>query len=153
MEQKLRKEACILIIVRGDQILLESVWHSEGYEILSVPGSPTDALSKRIASILGKQYIGAEKPFGSFTDIIIKPEGKVELVGKCFRIERREKDKTTIPNKFKWYTREQIKTDPRCKRDRRFYLRLLESKPLNLKYSEDQRGRWVDAIILSWDEK
>ena len=153
MRQRRRKEACILIVVRGDKILLESVHHSEGYEILSVPGAPRDALPKRIADILGGQYVGAEKSFGSFTDLIIKPAGETELTGECFRVEMRKNDPVSIPKEFGWYTREEIETDPRCRRDRRFYLRLLEPKPFNLKYSENQRGRWIDATILSWDEK
>lgn len=118
-------------------MLLELIQHKHGYEILSVPGAPKDAISQRITGILGKEYVGAEKPFGSFTDLIIKPDGDVELVGDIFRIEIPEGHGITIPENFDWYAKEQIETDPRCRRDRRFYLRLLESKPLNLRYSED----------------
>jgi hypothetical protein len=147
-----RKEVCILAIICGNKILLETIQHAEGYEILSVPGGPIDAASQRIAEILGKEYVGAEKPFGSFTDLIIKPEGEVELAGSVLRIEVPEGHEITIPEGFGWYTKEQIEADPRCKRDRRFYSRLLESRPLNLKYSESQLEKWIDAKILSWDE-
>ena len=152
MEQRQHKEVCILVIVCGKKILLESVQHEQGYEILSVPGAPKDAVPQRITGILGEKYVGAEKPFGSFTDLIIKPEGEVELAGDVFRIEVSEGHEIAIPKEFGWYAKEQIETDRRCRRDRRFYLRLLESKPLNLKYSEDQLGKWIDAKILSWDE-
>jgi len=152
MESQQHKEVCILVIICGKKILLESIQHKHGYEILSVPGAPKDAISQRITGILGKEYVGAEKPFGSFTDLIIKPDGDVELVGNVFRIEMREGSEITIPKVFGWYTKEEIEADPRCRRDRRFYLRLLESKPLSLKYSEDQLGEWIDAKILSWDE-
>jgi hypothetical protein len=152
MDSKQRKEVCLLVIISGNKILLESVWHAQGYEILSVPGAPQGAVSQRIADILGKGYVGVEKPFGSFTDLIIKPGVEVELMGNVFRIEISEGYGITTPKEFGWYTKEQIEADPRCKRDRRFYSRLMESRPLHLRYSEDQLGKWIDAKILSWDE-
>lgn len=152
MKPSQRKEVCILIILRDGKILLESVQHSQGYEILSVPGAPKDAVAQRITEVLGKEYVGTEKPFGSFINLIIKPGSNVELAGNVFRIEVPQGYKITFPEEFGWYTKEQIESDPRCRRDRRFYLRLLESRPLKLKYSEDQLGEWIDAKILSWDE-
>jgi hypothetical protein len=117
-----------------------------------VPGATRDTVSLRITEILGKEYVGTEKSFGSFIDLINKPGGEVEVAGDVFRIEVPEGMKITIPEGFGWYTKDQIEADTRCKRDHRFYSRLLESRPLNLKYSEDQLGKWIDAKILSWDE-
>ncbi len=152
MKSKERKEVCILAIICGEKILLETIQHAEGYEIFSIPGVPRDAVSQKIADILGNEYVGTEKPFGSFVDVITKQNGEVELMGDVFRIEVPEGHELAITKGFDWYTKNQIETDLRCKRDRRFYLRLLESRPLNLKYCEDQSGRWIDARILSWEE-
>ena len=108
MEQNTRKEVCILIILRDGKILLESVHHDQGYEILSVPGAPRDTVAQRIIEVLGKEYVGTGKPFGSFTDLIIKPEGEVELAGDVFRIEIPKEHEIAIPKSFDWYTKEQL---------------------------------------------
>jgi hypothetical protein len=37
--------------------------------------------------------------------------------------------------------------------DRRLYVRALEDRPFNVELSETQLGKWIDAKLLSWNDR
>ena len=121
-------------------------------ETLFCPGSPTTDVTKIAEKILGKRFTNKLQKFGHVTDVIIKPGEVVTLLINIYRLEIPETYTVRLPEKFSWYTKDQLESDPRGKRDKRLYLRLLENKPLNVEYSEEQLEDWIDAKILYWRE-
>lgn len=144
-----KKEVAILAITHGDALALEILPH-EGQEILSCPGTSKNGINELVSKILGTSSANLIQPFGQAVDVIIKPNEVVELVINVYKVEIPNEAKVQLPTNYSWFSKKQLAEDPRGRRDTRLYLRLLEDKPLNVQYSEDQRGRWIDATILYW---
>lgn len=105
-----------------------------------------------ILKLLGDDFLNQTQDFGRVTDLILKPDETVNLEITIVKISIPDISTIQLPKNCSWYSREQISTDARCRRDKKFYLRLLENKPLNVEYSEEQLGKWIDAKILYWRE-
>lgn len=147
----IRKEAAILAITQGDSLMLEVLPH-DGQDVLSCPGTSKNGINELAPRVLGEVSASQLQPFGRIIDIIIKPNETVELVVDVYRVKIPEGTKIQLPKNHSWFSKKQLSEDPRGQRDARLYLRLLDDKPLDLQYSEDQRGKWIDAKILYWRE-
>ena len=148
----LKKEVFILAITHGDNLTLERHEH-EGYEILQLPGSRSlDELHKIAQRIIGAEHAKQIQNFGQAINIIIKPNETVEIVTNIYKVEIDDTSKLKLPESFAWYSKEELASDPRGRRDAKFHLRLIEKKPLDVKFSEEQLGKWIDAKILDWKE-
>lgn len=146
-----KKEVSLLVMIYRNTIVLESVTHPD-QEILSVPGSSKNEVNSLILKLLGEDYLNQTQDFGRVTDLVLKPEETVSLEISIVKINIPDVSSVQLPKNFSWYSHEQISTDARCRRDKKFYMRLLEDKPLNVEYSEEQLGKWIDAKILYWRE-
>lgn len=146
-----RKEVAIVAITKGGSLALEILPH-DGQDILSCPGASKNGISELVLKVLGASNANQVQPFGQAVDVIIKPNEAVELVIDVYRVEIPDGANVQLPENYSWFSKEQLAEDPRGRRDARFYARLLENKPLDLHYSEDQRGKWIDATVLYWRE-
>lgn len=140
-----------MVIVNNNAMALETFEH-QGQDILCVPGSSSSNANDLIAKILGENFIPNVHNFGHAVDVILKPNETVELQMTIYKILLPDISNIQLPENFFWYSHGQISTDARCRRDKKFYLRLLEDKPLNVEYSEEQLEKWIDAKILYWRE-
>ncbi len=146
------KEVSILAIVHNGKLALETQVHQDR-ETLFCPGNQSKGVSELVEKILGKGYADEIQKFGRVVDVIIKPGEEVKLIIDVYKIEISDAANVQLPENFSWYTKQQLATDQRGKRDKQLYLRLLESKPLNVEYSEEQLAAWIDAKILYWHEQ
>lgn len=147
-----KKEVHILAITHDGSLALEKHEH-QGYEILQLPGSRSLEELRVVAQrIVGADSARKMQNFGRAINIIIKPDEVVEVLTNIYKIEIDDISKLNMPGNFAWYSREALSSDPRGRRDARFHLRILEGKPLNLKFSEDQPGKWIEAKVIAWEE-
>lgn len=147
-----KKEVYILAITHGDSLALGKHEH-QGYEILQLPGSRSlDELREIASRIVGKENAKRMQNFGRAINTIIKPEETVEVLTNIYKIEIDDISKLTMLENFAWYSREELVSDQRGRRDIRFHLRILENKPLDLKFTEEQLDKWIDAKVIDWEE-
>lgn len=145
------KEVSILVITCRSHLVLQCSKH-QGYEVLQLPGCLPDKLPELIKCFVRPEHSQQVHEFGRAVDVIIKQEETVELVTDIRKIEIDDPSLINLPEGFSWYSQEEIASDSRGKRDARFHLRMLDSQPIDLEFSEKQPERWIDSEILYWRE-
>ncbi len=145
------RNVCVLVITQAHRLALQCDKH-QGYEVLQLPGESPEKFPALVHQLIGPDYARHLRPFGRAVDIIIKSSKTVELVTDIYKVEIGDASNIDLPSNFAWYSKEEVATDPRGRRDARFHLRLLEDRPLDLKFSEEQPEKWIDAKILYWHE-
>lgn len=142
----------LLIVMKGDRLLLEKNFH-EGRNILQLPGgSSKEGVADLVSKLFGDEYISRITDFGTILNTIIKPEEIVDLHINLSKVIIDDALDLQIPDDMEWCSKETCISDPRGKRDARLHERLFEDTPLSLVYTEEQLEGWYDAKIISWDE-
>ncbi len=154
------QKRCVVVAVMCDSKVLVAVDQHQGYEILDLLGavlnddeSAIDGANRALVGHVGGQY--ELTPFGRFTDNITKPEGVVELIADAYIVQLDSVERVmSNPNRPTiWLTRDELSNDPRNRRNKRLFDKYFEDQPINLVFSEDQMGLWIDAMITDWQEK
>jgi hypothetical protein len=145
------KSVSILLIKKADSLVLFEQIH-DGEPILFIPGESSDKFSPLKAKFIPILLEHRIVPFGKIVNTIIKPDETVTALIDVYKFELADSEDFQLPDGSAWYSRDQIARDPRVRRDKQLYLRLLDPQPLNLEYTEEQLHRWVDAKIVSWRE-
>lgn len=144
MKKHIEKNIVLYCYFHKESMLLFRSYHPQGYEFLTLP-NPQEIENNQVL----KKALKSKKDYGQFTVIIHKDEADVTVYARIFSIELTKE----IPvENGEWYDKSRLEKDERCERDRRFYLRLLEKRPLQLEYEEVQPLDWRKAIITRWTE-
>ena len=111
----------LLIVMKGDRLLLEKNFH-EGRNILQLPGGPSNkGIEALVFELFGIEY-------GNLINL------RKVIIDDASDLQ--------IPDDMEWCSKEVCISDPRGKRDARLYERLFEDSPLSLVYTEEQLEGW-----------
>jgi len=154
---KLAKHSALVLIVCGEQLLLQTLGH-QGGEILDGFGTfvPDGENASNLIEAVVERAIGTgfrAEPFGTVTSFIEKPDASVELNTDVFRVVLTPSQKSTIvvSKGYMWAGVNVLKNDSRLREvDRKLFRLGLGVTPLRAVSREEQYGKWVDAKLLEW---
>jgi len=158
--EKIKKHSAIVFAVCEGTILMQIMQH-QGGDVVDVFGSfvaegedAQELINRKEIEKIGEGFDAV--PFGNIVNYIEKPEESVELTTDVFKITMtgKQKEEYRLPDTYLWANVEFIRTDPRIRNGDRIYLeKALEEKELDLVLHEEQYEKWIDAKLISWEDK
>lgn len=159
------KRVSLLYIIHDDSILVRKFRHQD-YEVLDVFAFNDDegvdlGIKNKLMELFGKTF--PYKYYGDIQSIINKKEVHVHLDIKTYRVLLDEKydvlkdyadDVTKSGNDVFWLHKDEIKNEERMREgDRKILERVFDDRNMDIKITEDQGERWIDAKTTLFEDK
>lgn len=157
---KVQKKSAIIFMVCGKELLMQEMEHQGGkiYDVFGsfiAPGDdPQVVINAKVEENIGAGYQAV--PFGEVLDHIEKPEENVDLHTPVYRIELNadQKNAYQLKDKQLWASRAFIAENQHIRHgDRLIFTRALENRHLDVELTETQLEKWIDAKLISWEDR
>jgi hypothetical protein len=163
--EKVFKGVSLLYIINGDSILMRRFMHQD-YEVLDVfPFKESDDID---ADIEGKllNLFGRAFPyqyFGNIESVINKESTIAHLSIKAYKVSLDEEypvmltytdDMIKDGNDTVWLHKSEIRNEKRLREgDKRILERMFDDREIDIKITEDQGDRWIDAKTTAFEDR
>jgi len=163
--KEISKHVNLLYILHDNHILMRKFRHQD-YEVIDVfsfkdGSNPKEEINAKLNSLFGKSF--PYNYYGNIHSIIKKDNETVYLNIKTYKVLVDEKpsvldsytdDVVMHGGETVWIHKNEIENETRLREgDKKILKRIFNNRNIDIKIAEDQGERWIDAKIITYEDK